>query len=103
MLKATSEKELLLFYFLFHLFGDAHAHPAALLLDGSSQEVRGDRFHRDCGAHRRVSGRDDQGGPSTHASTRTPRRQMSGRRVGFCLSDKKRRRMNLDAFADLCA
>lgn len=29
--------------------------------------------------------------------------QMSGRRVGFCLSDKKRRRMNLDAFADLCA
>uniref|UniRef100_H3DA10 Inositol-tetrakisphosphate 1-kinase n=1 Tax=Tetraodon nigroviridis TaxID=99883 RepID=H3DA10_TETNG len=28
---------------------------------------------------------------------------MSGRRVGFCLSDKKRRRMNLGAFADLCA
>ncbi|XP_037632057.1 uncharacterized protein LOC119491869 isoform X1 [Sebastes umbrosus] len=28
---------------------------------------------------------------------------MSGRRVGFCLSDKKRRRMNLDAFADFCA
>ncbi|XP_050923817.1 inositol-tetrakisphosphate 1-kinase isoform X2 [Lates calcarifer] len=31
------------------------------------------------------------------------RRPMSGRRVGFCLSDKKRRRMNLDAFADFCA
>ncbi|KAL7400155.1 hypothetical protein ABVT39_007295 [Epinephelus coioides] len=30
-------------------------------------------------------------------------RQMSGRRVGFWLSDKKRRRMNLDAFADFCA
>ncbi|KAM3875291.1 inositol-tetrakisphosphate 1-kinase-like [Diretmus argenteus] len=28
---------------------------------------------------------------------------MSGRRVGFCLSEKKRRRMNLDAFAGLCA
>uniref|UniRef100_A0A667Y599 Inositol-tetrakisphosphate 1-kinase n=1 Tax=Myripristis murdjan TaxID=586833 RepID=A0A667Y599_9TELE len=28
---------------------------------------------------------------------------MSGRRVGFCLSDKKRKRMNLDAFAELCA
>ncbi|XP_075999975.1 inositol-tetrakisphosphate 1-kinase-like isoform X2 [Genypterus blacodes] len=28
---------------------------------------------------------------------------MSGRRVGFCLSDKKRRRMNMDAFAQLCA
>ncbi|XP_077421600.1 inositol-tetrakisphosphate 1-kinase-like isoform X2 [Vanacampus margaritifer] len=28
---------------------------------------------------------------------------MSRRRVGFCLSDKKRRRMNLDAFAELCA
>ncbi|TWW76708.1 inositol-tetrakisphosphate 1-kinase-like isoform X2 [Takifugu flavidus] len=28
---------------------------------------------------------------------------MSARRVGFCLSDKKRRRMNLDAFAGLCA
>nr|XP_043887576.1 inositol-tetrakisphosphate 1-kinase-like isoform X2 [Solea senegalensis] len=28
---------------------------------------------------------------------------MSGRRVGFCLSDKKRRRMNLDAFAHFCA
>ncbi|XP_075956919.1 inositol-tetrakisphosphate 1-kinase-like [Anarhichas minor] len=28
--------------------------------------------------------------------------QMSGRRVGFCLSDKKRRRMNLDAFAVFC-
>ncbi|XP_035478995.2 inositol-tetrakisphosphate 1-kinase isoform X3 [Scophthalmus maximus] len=28
---------------------------------------------------------------------------MSGRRVGFCLSDKKRRRMNLDAFAEFCA
>uniref|UniRef100_A0A3B4WA46 Inositol-tetrakisphosphate 1-kinase n=1 Tax=Seriola lalandi dorsalis TaxID=1841481 RepID=A0A3B4WA46_SERLL len=27
---------------------------------------------------------------------------MSGRRVGFCLSDKKRRRMNLGAFADFC-
>ncbi|XP_051813793.1 inositol-tetrakisphosphate 1-kinase-like [Acanthochromis polyacanthus] len=27
---------------------------------------------------------------------------MSGRRVGFCLSDKKRRRMNLDAFAEFC-
>ncbi|XP_028320000.1 inositol-tetrakisphosphate 1-kinase-like isoform X4 [Gouania willdenowi] len=27
---------------------------------------------------------------------------MSGRRVGFCLSSKKRRRMNLDAFAQLC-
>uniref|UniRef100_A0A8D0A8E0 Inositol-tetrakisphosphate 1-kinase n=1 Tax=Sander lucioperca TaxID=283035 RepID=A0A8D0A8E0_SANLU len=27
---------------------------------------------------------------------------MSGRRVGFCLSDKKRRRLNLDAFADFC-
>ncbi|XP_068562743.1 inositol-tetrakisphosphate 1-kinase-like isoform X3 [Cebidichthys violaceus] len=27
---------------------------------------------------------------------------MSGRRVGFCLSDKKRRRMNLDAFAVFC-
>ncbi|XP_075905845.1 inositol-tetrakisphosphate 1-kinase-like isoform X2 [Nelusetta ayraudi] len=30
-------------------------------------------------------------------------RAMAGRRVGFCLSDKKRRRMNLDAFAHLCA
>ncbi|XP_061923968.1 inositol-tetrakisphosphate 1-kinase-like isoform X3 [Entelurus aequoreus] len=28
---------------------------------------------------------------------------MSRRRVGFYLSDKKRRRMNLDAFAELCA
>ncbi|KAG7249419.1 hypothetical protein CRUP_011545, partial [Coryphaenoides rupestris] len=29
---------------------------------------------------------------------------MSGRsRVGFCLSDKKRRRMNLDAFSEMCA
>ncbi|XP_063060528.1 inositol-tetrakisphosphate 1-kinase-like [Engraulis encrasicolus] len=28
---------------------------------------------------------------------------MASRRVGFCLSDKKRRRMNLSAFADLCA
>ncbi|XP_039635104.1 inositol-tetrakisphosphate 1-kinase-like isoform X2 [Perca fluviatilis] len=28
---------------------------------------------------------------------------MSSRRVGFCLSDKKRRRMNMDAFADFCA
>ncbi|XP_061538268.1 LOW QUALITY PROTEIN: inositol-tetrakisphosphate 1-kinase-like [Phycodurus eques] len=28
---------------------------------------------------------------------------MSRHRVGFCLSDKKRRRMNLDAFAELCA
>ncbi|XP_071352259.1 inositol-tetrakisphosphate 1-kinase-like isoform X2 [Trachinotus anak] len=36
------------------------------------------------------------GGPRTHCP-------MSGRRVGFCLSDKKRRRMNLDAFADFCA
>ncbi|XP_078102828.1 inositol-tetrakisphosphate 1-kinase-like isoform X2 [Sander vitreus] len=36
------------------------------------------------------------GGPQTHS-------QMSGRRVGFCLSDKKRRRMNLDAFIDFCA
>ncbi|XP_034459803.1 inositol-tetrakisphosphate 1-kinase-like isoform X2 [Hippoglossus hippoglossus] len=27
---------------------------------------------------------------------------MSGRRVGFCLSDKKRRRMNLNAFRDFC-
>ncbi|XP_070825991.1 inositol-tetrakisphosphate 1-kinase-like isoform X2 [Chaetodon trifascialis] len=36
------------------------------------------------------------GGPRTHS-------QMSDRRVGFCLSDKKRRRMNLDAFADFCA
>lgn len=35
-----------------------------------------------------------------HTHTRGP---MSGRRVGFCLSDKKRRRMNLGAFADLCA
>uniref|UniRef100_A0A3B4Z0E3 Inositol-tetrakisphosphate 1-kinase n=1 Tax=Stegastes partitus TaxID=144197 RepID=A0A3B4Z0E3_9TELE len=26
---------------------------------------------------------------------------MSGRRVGFCLSDKKRRRMNLDAFCNI--
>ncbi|XP_070684729.1 inositol-tetrakisphosphate 1-kinase-like [Pempheris klunzingeri] len=34
--------------------------------------------------------------PPTHS-------QMSGRRVGFCLSDKKRRRMNLEAFADFCA
>lgn len=34
--------------------------------------------------------------PRTH-------RQMSGRRVGFWLSGKKRRRMNLDAFADFCA
>ncbi|KAG8002232.1 Inositol-tetrakisphosphate 1-kinase [Nibea albiflora] len=33
------------------------------------------------------------GGPHTHSP-------MSGRRVGFCLSDKKRRRMNLDAFAE---
>lgn len=30
-------------------------------------------------------------------------RAMANRRVGFCLSDKKRRRMNLDAFAHLCA
>lgn len=29
--------------------------------------------------------------------------QMSVCRLGFCLSDKKRRRMNLDAFAELCA
>ncbi|XP_062408287.1 inositol-tetrakisphosphate 1-kinase-like isoform X1 [Sardina pilchardus] len=29
--------------------------------------------------------------------------QMASRRVGFCLSDKKRKRMNLSAFADLCA
>ncbi|XP_029372943.1 inositol-tetrakisphosphate 1-kinase-like [Echeneis naucrates] len=36
------------------------------------------------------------GGPRTHSP-------MSGRRVGFCLSDKKRRRMNLDAFAAFCA
>lgn len=36
------------------------------------------------------------GGPQTL-------RQMSGRRVGFWLSDKKRRRMNLDAFAEFCA
>ncbi|XP_037324775.2 inositol-tetrakisphosphate 1-kinase-like isoform X2 [Pungitius pungitius] len=28
---------------------------------------------------------------------------MSVRRVGFCLSEKKRRRMNLDAFAAFCA
>ncbi|XP_026168383.1 inositol-tetrakisphosphate 1-kinase-like [Mastacembelus armatus] len=28
---------------------------------------------------------------------------MSGRRVGFCLSDKKRRKLNLDAFAEFCA
>ncbi|CAJ1066173.1 inositol-tetrakisphosphate 1-kinase-like [Xyrichtys novacula] len=28
---------------------------------------------------------------------------MSGCRVGFCLSDKKRRRMNLDAFVEYCA
>ncbi|XP_069550482.1 inositol-tetrakisphosphate 1-kinase-like isoform X1 [Brachyistius frenatus] len=28
---------------------------------------------------------------------------MSDRRVGFCLSDKKRKRMNLDAFAEFCA
>ncbi|KAM6959241.1 inositol-tetrakisphosphate 1-kinase-like [Aplochiton taeniatus] len=27
---------------------------------------------------------------------------MSGRRVGFCLSTKKRQRMNLSAFAELC-
>ncbi|XP_060929399.1 inositol-tetrakisphosphate 1-kinase-like [Limanda limanda] len=27
---------------------------------------------------------------------------MSGRRVGFCLSDKKRRRINLNAFRDFC-
>ncbi|TNN38676.1 Inositol-tetrakisphosphate 1-kinase [Liparis tanakae] len=27
---------------------------------------------------------------------------MSGGRVGFCLSDKKRKRMNLDAFAVFC-
>ncbi|XP_036392500.1 inositol-tetrakisphosphate 1-kinase-like [Megalops cyprinoides] len=27
---------------------------------------------------------------------------MAKRRVGFCLSDKKRKRMNLTAFADLC-
>ncbi|XP_016887710.1 inositol-tetrakisphosphate 1-kinase-like isoform X2 [Cynoglossus semilaevis] len=30
-------------------------------------------------------------------------RLMSLRRVGFCLSDKKRKRMNLDAFANFCA
>lgn len=37
------------------------------------------------------------GGPLTHSP-------MSGRRrVGFCLSDKKRRRMNLDAFTHFCA
>ncbi|XP_042270754.1 inositol-tetrakisphosphate 1-kinase-like [Thunnus maccoyii] len=36
------------------------------------------------------------GGPQTGS-------QMSGRRVGFCLSDKKRKRMNLDAFAEFCA
>lgn len=36
------------------------------------------------------------GGLHTHS-------QMSGRRVGFYLSDKKRRKMNLDAFADFCA
>ncbi|KAJ0063656.1 hypothetical protein NL108_004779 [Boleophthalmus pectinirostris] len=28
---------------------------------------------------------------------------MASRRVGFCLSDKKRRRMNLDAFSQFCA
>ncbi|XP_012693786.1 inositol-tetrakisphosphate 1-kinase-like isoform X1 [Clupea harengus] len=28
---------------------------------------------------------------------------MASRRVGFCLSDKKRRRINLSAFSDLCA
>ncbi|XP_077579400.1 inositol-tetrakisphosphate 1-kinase-like [Stigmatopora nigra] len=28
---------------------------------------------------------------------------MSRRKVGFCLSDKKRKRMNLDVFAELCA
>ncbi|KAM6987663.1 inositol-tetrakisphosphate 1-kinase-like isoform 1-T1 [Tautogolabrus adspersus] len=28
---------------------------------------------------------------------------MSGRRVGFCLSEKKCRRMNLDAFREFCA
>lgn len=36
--------------------------------------------------------------PNTHMQS-----PMSRRRVGFCLSDKKRRRMNLDAFADFCA
>lgn len=36
------------------------------------------------------------GGPRTLSG-------MSGRRVGFCLSDKKRRRMNLDAFTQFCA
>ncbi|KAM8769079.1 inositol-tetrakisphosphate 1-kinase-like [Acanthopagrus schlegelii] len=36
------------------------------------------------------------GGPHTHSP-------MSGRRVGFCLSDKKRRKIGLDAFADICA
>ncbi|XP_029922503.1 inositol-tetrakisphosphate 1-kinase-like, partial [Myripristis murdjan] len=40
-----------------------------------------------------------------HLATGGPQRRslMSGRRVGFCLSDKKRKRMNLDAFAELCA
>ncbi|XP_074535904.1 inositol-tetrakisphosphate 1-kinase-like [Halichoeres trimaculatus] len=36
------------------------------------------------------------GGPQKHSP-------MSGQRVGFCLSDKKRRRMNLDAFVEYCA
>ncbi|XP_029302527.1 inositol-tetrakisphosphate 1-kinase-like [Cottoperca gobio] len=45
----------------------------------------------------------------SEAPTHTPlsvaltRSLMSGRRVGFCLSAKKRRRVNLDAFADFCA
>ncbi|XP_030299446.1 inositol-tetrakisphosphate 1-kinase-like isoform X2 [Sparus aurata] len=36
------------------------------------------------------------GGPHTHSP-------MSGRRVGFCLSDKKRRKIGLDVFAEICA
>ncbi|XP_030600565.1 inositol-tetrakisphosphate 1-kinase-like [Archocentrus centrarchus] len=36
------------------------------------------------------------GVPNTHG-------RMSGRRVGFWFSDKKRRRMNLDAFVQFCA
>ncbi|KAI3353851.1 hypothetical protein L3Q82_005065 [Scortum barcoo] len=43
------------------------------------------------------------GPPTADTRTHSHTRLMSGRRVGFYLSDKKRRRMNMDAFADFCA
>lgn len=101
------------FYFLFQLvLGDAHLRQAARSL---AERVRR-RSGAGWGGTRRLGGRDEGASSSplsehhlgwlraqdarTHTHVHT---QMSARRVGFCLSDKKRRRMNLDAFADLCA